>query len=325
MKQTCSRPVLWLVIVLIFSGCSSELDQLKEQNYAGITQAQTEITQLKKHLNGNLIRNANLLEIYARVVGNMNTQLEPLTEALAKDATAEGPMVKSLEARLQDAAQLFNNSDIQLQQAVALNDEINNIILAANPDLYGLMLTDPINVLADMSKGELARVEAMSKEASLKVNNAADGGAGSQLVGNPNYGQWQTNSSGNSFWAWYGQYALISSLFGGRQHYYGGWAGRRDYSYYHDYGRNQYSSPAQRQTQKNVEQRTKKSFNQSGKKFQSPYAKQKSGSSSVRAKTSSIRKSASRKSFNSGYARSSGNSSSRTSSFSRSTRRSGGK
>ncbi len=32
-------------------------------------------------------------------------------------------------------------------------------------------------------------------------------------VGNPQYGHWQQGSNGNSFWAFYGQYAFMSSLF----------------------------------------------------------------------------------------------------------------
>lgn len=35
----------------------------------------------------------------------------------------------------------------------------------------------------------------------------------SNYVGNPRYGHWQTNSSGSSFWAFYGQYAFMSSMF----------------------------------------------------------------------------------------------------------------
>ncbi|MEA2059898.1 MAG: hypothetical protein U9P10_05145 [Thermodesulfobacteriota bacterium] len=38
---------------------------------------------------------------------------------------------------------------------------------------------------------------------------------GYDLVGDPKYGQWQKDSSGSSFWEFYGKYALISTLFGG--------------------------------------------------------------------------------------------------------------
>jgi len=42
----------------------------------------------------------------------------------------------------------------------------------------------------------------------------AVGPPGYEYVGDPRYGQWRTNSSGRSFWDFYGQYAFISSLLG---------------------------------------------------------------------------------------------------------------
>jgi uncharacterized membrane protein YgcG len=36
----------------------------------------------------------------------------------------------------------------------------------------------------------------------------------SNYVGNARYGSWQTDNSGNSFWAFYGQYAFMSSMIG---------------------------------------------------------------------------------------------------------------
>ncbi|MEH0156334.1 membrane lipoprotein lipid attachment site-containing protein [Limibacter armeniacum] len=36
----------------------------------------------------------------------------------------------------------------------------------------------------------------------------------SQYVGNSKYGRWETNSSGESFWSFYGKYAMMRSLFG---------------------------------------------------------------------------------------------------------------
>lgn len=37
---------------------------------------------------------------------------------------------------------------------------------------------------------------------------------GYQYVGNPRYGQWRTDSSGNSFWEFYGKYALFRDFLG---------------------------------------------------------------------------------------------------------------
>lgn len=57
-------------------------------------------------------------------------------------------------------------------------------------------------------------------------------------VGNKKYGNWQTQSNGSSFWAFYGQYHFMSSLFYGSRHRYY----RNDYDYYrtNHYGRSNY-------------------------------------------------------------------------------------
>ena len=56
---------------------------------------------------------------------------------------------------------------------------------------------------------------------------------GYEYVGDSNYGQWRQDSSGNSFWEFYGKYALLSHLMGGwyRPVY------RYDYNMYRDYAR----------------------------------------------------------------------------------------
>lgn len=57
-------------------------------------------------------------------------------------------------------------------------------------------------------------------------------------VGNSKYGSWQQQSNGTSFWAFYGQYHFMSSLFYGPSYRYY----RSDYSYYrtNHYGRSSY-------------------------------------------------------------------------------------
>lgn len=52
--------------------------------------------------------------------------------------------------------------------------------------------------------------------------------AGIDMVGDDHYGEWRTDSSGNSFWHWYGQYAFFSTLFGPDPYYYS----RNDYNSY---------------------------------------------------------------------------------------------
>jgi hypothetical protein len=67
--------------------------------------------------------------------------------------------------------------------------------------------------------------------------NAAAGPPGYEYVDNPRYGRWQSNSSGSSFWVFYGQYRLLGDLLGSgpiyRNHYSAYSAGRaRGVPYY---------------------------------------------------------------------------------------------
>lgn len=59
--------------------------------------------------------------------------------------------------------------------------------------------------------------------------NFAQHPPGYQYVGDPRYGAWRTDESGNSFWEFYGKYALMSSLFGmmTRPVYQNDWEGYR--------------------------------------------------------------------------------------------------
>lgn len=80
-------------------------------------------------------------------------------------------------------------------------------------------------------------MEIMSKKEGDLTKVAAPPGY-SQYVGNSRYGQWKTNpDTGNSFWAFYGRYMFLNSMFnlmspvryGGYSSYYGGYYGRRPY------------------------------------------------------------------------------------------------
>jgi len=143
------------------------------------------------------------------------------------------------------------------------------LLTSKHGTLYSDALSDPLNVLADMSDGQLPRINSLSKSQSAKINNAQDFGTGEQLIGNPNYGQWATGSNGMSFWAWYGMYSMMGDLFGSRRTYYNDWGRHRNYSYYNDYGRKRYSSPSQLRQQTSLERRTQKSFQSRGQKFTS--------------------------------------------------------
>lgn len=283
--------VLLLCQSALLAGCSSDQDKWQQQLDQQVLTTETKLDRLKKHIESDHITNVTVLEQYAAMIKQSKPELSQLTDALAQDATTHGPIIRSLESRLSDAkSDIPNAIAIGYESVNKVYQELSSIETAASPDTYGMILSDPINALADMSGGQLARVAAMSQDASARINNADDFGAGSQLVGNPHYGNWQSGSSGGSFWQWYGQYAFFSSIFH-RPIYYSNWGRHRDYSYYHDYGRSAYTSPTQRRNQESVQRRTKDKFNRSGKAFNSPYAKTKHTTAQV-AKTQSRMKSA---------------------------------
>lgn len=287
--QTLKTAFLLLLITLTtFSliGCG---DPVKEQITQQLPITEKRVSQLGEALTNGQVRNATLINQYADKVAQTKPSLSPLIAEFRKDASIEGPMFKALLDRLNTARnqpQMFSSSQ-------ALYNELLNIYQAADPVLYSDALSDPLNVLSDMSDGQLPRINSVSKNASKRANNAQDFGTGEQLIGNPSYGHWQRNSSGMSFWAWYGMYSMMGDLFG-RRTYYNDWGRSRNYSYYNDYGRTRYSSPAQLTKQTKLDTRTKKSFASRGQKFTSPYSKNRTGSSSLSSQSKTAQSSAKR-------------------------------
>ena len=262
-------------------------DDRPERLQANIKTADYLIQSLGSKLDAKGIRNAIILQQYAELLTKQKPELSPLLTELAKDGTRNGPMYGSLNDRL---STLKSQPDV-LGDIEAQLYESEILVEASDPALFNDALSDPINVIADMSDGQYARVNAISQSQSLQANNAEDHGAGSQLVGNPGYGHWQSNNSGVSFWQWYGMYSMFSAISPRPIGYYG-WSSRRDYSYYNDVGRNRYTSPKQKKSQNDLAQRSKKTFANKGG-FSSPYAKSKTGASSMSTASKKAQKAAS--------------------------------
>lgn len=256
---------------LLVSACGDERQDRIDSN---IKSAEYLIDSLGQALDNNNIRNAMLLEQYALLLSKDKPELKPLLTELSRDATRDGPTYQGLVQRLKtisEQPQIVGDIEAQLYETEVLME-------ASDPNLFNDALSDPINVIADMSDGKLARVNAISQQQSLLANGAEDNGAGSQLVGNPGYGQWQSNSSGMSFWHWYGMYSMFSAITNPVR--YDRWSSNRDYSYYNDVGRNRYTSPQQTKKQNDLATKTKKQFG-NNKGFKSAYAKSKTGASSM--------------------------------------------
>jgi len=282
-------PFLLLLIIitsLSLFGCG---DPVKAQIEQQLPITEQRVNQLGDALSNGQVRNASLINQYADTVQTNKAHLTPLINEFRKDASTDGPMYKALLDRINTA----KNQPQMFESSQALYNELLNIYQAADPVLYSDALSDPLNVLADMSDGQLPRINSLSKAQSQQANNAQDFGTGEQLIGNPNYGNWQTGSNGMSFWAWYGMYSMIGDVFGRRTSY-NDWGRGRNYSYYNDYGRTRYSSPNQLKKQTSLDTRTKKSFSSRGQKFTSPYSKNRAGSSSLSSQSKTAQSSANR-------------------------------
>ena len=265
-------------------GCGGIAGKIEKQ----LPVAENAVERLGEQLDRGRVRNAQLIELYARNVSERKPELRELTDVLAREATRKGNLYQGLVTRVEDAKRQAGGGGSSQEKEVLLR-ELGHIALAADVQEFNLALSDPLNVLADLSDGTLARVDALSARASSQANRAANLGPGSQLVGNPHYGQWQSGAGG-SFWVWYGQFALMRDLLGGPRVRYGAWAGGRDYSYYHDWGRDNYTSPAARRTQNRVESTARQKFASEGRTFRSPYAAQRTGASRAITRQKSVRR-----------------------------------
>ena len=297
-----------MILIGLLVGCSSGDAQVESE----LLSAERRLDELQKSLSAGSLRNAAIIRQYTQILKQDRPELSSLLSVLEKEATLENPLYLSLRQRFDGIKSDTENFESWTEKV----EELQSIQTAADTAVFNDAMSDTVNVIADLSNGSLARVNAVSKEAEMALNNSKDQGAGSQYVGNPHYGHW-SHGSGGSIWAWYGQYAFFSSLMGGRNHYYNDWAGSRGYSYYHDMGRNNYSSRSQRSSMQATEQRSRKQFGSSGK-FKSPYAKTRSGASGMSRASTAQSKSL----FKSPYAKS-GSSSKSSSKFQSSTRSSG--
>jgi len=73
-------------------------------------------------------------------------------------------------------------------------------------------------------------MEVMARDSTGHLSKGAAPPGYSNYVGNEKYGQWKTDNSGNSFWAFYGRYAMMSTMFNmmaypARRSYYNDWRG----------------------------------------------------------------------------------------------------
>jgi len=242
---------IWLLLIpllpLFLQGCGNRYADEVQQYHAT---AEKQMALLKQQLDGRQLSNALLTQTYADTLAKNQPSLAPIAQALKRDATSNGGMYQNFANRLKDV-NLTPEREADYQLAI---EELNNITVGSDPVVFNDSLLDQVNTLADLSQGQLARINVPKGEAAQNLKDGKNAVPGSYLVGNPSYGSFKQDSSGQSFWAWYGQYAMLRSVIGMFQGpiYARDWYSQPRYSYYNDYGRNSYGSPQARQSWDNT-------------------------------------------------------------------------
>jgi hypothetical protein len=233
-----------LLIALVFvNGCSNQYAEETKRQKQTVT---AKLSALGSKINSGELANIVLIAAYADKLAKIDPDLEPVAGLLRQDATTSGPLYQGLKERL--AA--VKDEPANKNEFLPIIGELDSLNAATDPTIFNDSLIDVVNTLADLSGGELARINIPQN--ALAANVKGNAVAGSYLVGNPSYGRWNSDSGGRSFWVFYGQYRLFSDVLFGRGYhrgpiYYNGWyGGANRYSYYNDYGRNTYGRAGDR-------------------------------------------------------------------------------
>jgi len=242
-RKVLRLPFFFVLSALLFlSGCT---DPEFEKASTSLQKAEVDLQNLDLVLSGEAqsqslseLPNLRYLKEYARIVKRISPQMGSLVTTLEAEGTVRGGSYLFLKQRLDTAKSNFSdNSDVSRASAMAVSSEAIAISRAASPVVFNDSLVDVINVLADMSKGELPK---------LKFGETTDKTMPptQHLVGNPRYGSWG-QGSGTSLWVWYGQYRLFSDVLGrgsGYRYNQNSWYRSRSGSYYGDVGRHYYGT-----------------------------------------------------------------------------------
>ncbi|MDQ6991498.1 MAG: hypothetical protein Q9M11_07170 [Mariprofundaceae bacterium] len=244
---------LLLVLSMLFSlsSCSGDPNVIRIKDDTAQTTLQ--LNNLIKALHNGSINNATILKVYASKLKAQKPEYTELTKQFSKMASPNNPTINDFKQRLK----LIRENPNSLGNQKSVITELTALLSGTKKEMYGDSLLDVINTIADLSDGTLSRLHTPAR--------TKDELAASQLVGNPQYGHWQEDSGGQSFWAWYGQYALISSLLGGHRYGYNNWSYNRGWSHYNDYGRDRYSSSSQRNRHDSIQKKNAPNLKQYGK------------------------------------------------------------
>ena len=280
------KTLMMVLIMGLLSACESEQDVYNKQFVANSSlELDYALVNLEGKIKNKRLKNILILELYAKKLANIDPDLSEIANSIGQAGSADGEKLKSLGTRVKD----FNKNSIlkddlsTLEKKMpSITKEYNSLKLGLDADIFDESLMDEINTLADLSGGELKRIS-IPKSAT----NQAAATPGQYLVGNPQYGSWQKDSSGSSVWMWIAAYSMLNN----RPYYANSWYSKPRYSYYNDYGRSSYGTYRSRDSMRKLG--SKNSFSTAKSKPKKSYI-----SSKTKAKKSNFLKSSSR---NSGF------------------------
>jgi hypothetical protein len=255
--------MFFLGLSLLLSGCGNKDEDKFEKNISNLKMEVLILDDKFKSLSSHVSNPESRGKYESLLASNLsivdkehkdNPEVKKLVSQFRNDSKEDGVLFAQYKQRYDDIItkeniKLVKNGYVKKEKYASTINSLNsdrqevlNATRAMEFDVYDGQFIDYINILASLSKNvSPVEVNELNKDAPL----------GNQLVGNPMYGQWKTDSGGNRSWSFLEAYAVMSiidSTMGGRSRYgnryeYGYWQSNRNYSYGNDYYRNQYSSP----------------------------------------------------------------------------------
>ncbi len=267
-----------LLLASLLSGCGNRFE---EQLTTSHNTVQSNLKNLKTQLDTGRLSNALLIEHYATALAQQKPEYTNIADVLTKEASSRGALYNALNKRL--AA--VNLRPANRPDAVFSMQELQLINAATSAKEFNNSLIDVVNTLAALSDDQLPAISAPGVAQGSEQ-------AGNALIGNPAYGNWQQGSGGQSFWAWYGMYAMFNNVMGMNRPAYGGWSSRPDRSYYGSVGRNRWGSNTDVSRQHDLSQRQPSRYNKPTAASKARYAKVASRASRFGGAATGKRKSA---------------------------------
>ena len=156
-------PLLILLLVsslAIVVGCSSGEERYRSGLESELTRIVRNHTELGEHINRGSVKNAQMIVRYADEVIRIRPELKELINVLRIESTTGATIYRALSGRIRDAKSRLSGA-IEQQELLAVGTEVGALAEATRLDEYNRVLSDPLNVLADLSQGSLPRINAL--------------------------------------------------------------------------------------------------------------------------------------------------------------------